>query len=364
MAFKKIDVTEIEGFHLGNAEDAAAGTGCTVIICEDGAVAGVDVRGGGPATRETDLLRSENTVQAINAVMISGGSAFGLEAGSGAMRYLEEKRIGFDTSCGIVPIVCQASLYDLGVGKPDVRPDVRMGRAACENAYTGTFISGNHGAGTGASVGKYYGMERAMKTGLGTFACSDGVVKVGAVTAVNAMADVYNGAGNIIAGLRSEDGNWIRGTVHVMKDDVRKSAAPAGPKEPELTNPFPKKELSKSDMGYDVSFNTTISCLITNAKLTKPQCNKLASILHDGLARAVKPVHSSLDGDTIFVMSTNKVDVNFDSFGALATDILQYSIIDGALSAEDAYGLPCARTMRLIAKSSRKRAPKDTATEE
>lgn len=397
--FGRVDITDIKGFKLGNAENTDAATGCTVIVAEKGATAGVDVRGGGPATRETDLLCSENTIDKIHAVVISGGSAYGLEAGSGVMRELENMKIGHRVSNCIVPIVCQASLFDLNVGQPDVRPDRTMGVKAVHNAFCGgEFHHGNYGAGTGASVGKFYGMNRAMKTGLGTFACSDGEIEVGAITAVNAFADVYDGRNHVIAGLLSADGKRIDGTIRPLKncvaaessynmknkmepffnkrkeeeefaepettEEVRVEPAPAETVEPaELKNvpevldapetaeviQEPVKEETPAvneqskDMGYDITFNTTISCLITNAKLTKAQCNKLASILHDGYARAIKPVHSTMDGDTIFVMTTGEKDVNFDAFAALATDIVQYSVIDGAISAESAYGLPAAR---------------------
>lgn len=376
--FGRVDITDIKGFKLGNAENTDAATGCTVIVAEKGATAGVDVRGGGPATRETDLLRSENTIDKIHAVVISGGSAYGLEAGSGVMRELENMKIGHRVCNCIVPIVCQASLFDLNVGQSDVRPDRTMGVKAVHNAFCGgEFHHGNYGAGTGASVGKFYGMNRAMKTGLGTFACSDGEIEVGAITAVNAFADVYDGRNQVIAGLLSADGKRIDGTIRPLKncvaaessynmknkmepffnkrkeeeefaepettEEVRVEPAPAEtvePAEPEETSAVNKEP---EDMGYGITFNTTISCLVTNAKLTKAQCNKLASILHDGYARAIKPVHSIMDGDTIFVMATGEKDVNFDAFAALATDIVQYSVIDGAISAESAYGLPAAR---------------------
>ena len=218
---KKISITDIKGFKLGNAENSEKGTGCTVIICEEGAVGGVDVRGGGPATRETDLLRSENTVNAVNAVVLSGGSAFGLEAASGVMRELAENRIGFDVGDDIVvPIVCGASLYDLPIGDHKAFPDVNMGIQAVRNAYSAPFTNGNHGAGTGATVGKIKGYDRAMKSGLGTFACGDGFIEVGAIAAVNAVGDIYNGAGKIVAGLRSEDGKSIYGTIKTLKSMV------------------------------------------------------------------------------------------------------------------------------------------------
>lgn len=386
--FGRVDITDIKGFKLGNAENTDAATGCTVIVAEKGATAGVDVRGGGPATRETDLLRSENTIDKIHAVVISGGSAYGLEAGSGVMRELENMKIGHRVGNCIVPIVCQASLFDLNVGQSDVRPDRTMGVKAVHNAFCGgEFHHGNYGAGTGASVGKFYGMNRAMKTGLGTFACSDGEIEVGAITAVNAFADVYDGRNHVIAGLLSADGKRIDGTIRPLKNCVAAESsynmknkmepffnkrreeveleepettedvldapetaeviqeqvpeeAPAVSEEPEET---PAANEESEDMGYGITFNTTISCLITNAKLTKAQCNKLASILHDGYARAIKPVHSTMDGDTIFVMTTGEKAVNFDAFAALATDIVQYSVIDGAIAAESAYGLPAAR---------------------
>lgn len=386
--FGRVDITDIKGFKLGNAENTDAATGCTVIVAEKGATAGVDVRGGGPATRETDLLRSENTIDKIHAVVISGGSAYGLEAGSGVMRELENMKIGHRVGNCIVPIVCQASLFDLNVGQSDVRPDRTMGVKAVHNAFCGgEFHHGNYGAGTGASVGKFYGMNRAMKTGLGTFACSDGEIEVGAITAVNAFADVYDGRNHVIAGLLSADGKRIDGTIRPLKNCVAAESsynmknkmepffnkrreeveleepettedvlnapetaeviqeqvpeeAPAVSEEPEETSAANEES---EDMGYGITFNTTISCLITNAKLTKAQCNKLASILHDGYARAIKPVHSTMDGDTIFVMTTGEKAVNFDAFAALATDIVQYSVIDGAIAAESAYGLPAAR---------------------
>lgn len=426
MSFNKIDIKDIEGFRLGNAENSEKGTGCTVIICEDGATGGVDVRGGGPATRETDLLRSENTVESVNAVVLSGGSAFGLEAASGVMRELSDRGAGFDVGGITVPIVCGASLFDLAVGDPNAFPDVSMGIEAVNNAYEGYFDHGNHGAGTGATVGKYLGHERAMKSGLGTFAIGDDHIQVGAVVAVNAIGDVYNGAGNIVAGLRTEDGSEIYGTIKTLKGMVHDNpgtvddstsfisreeieAALSASEEPEPAEEEPvtkedlyealavaeakaeeasteevieepteevieepaeedpaaeseaeeepvteeaepevpeKPELTPEEMGYDISFNTTIGCVITNAALTKSQANKLASILHDAYARAIKPVHGTLDGDTIFVLSTGKQQVNFDAFAALATDVMQYAIIDGALSAKGAYGLPAARDMK------------------
>lgn len=421
MKFQIINVSDIEGFKLGNAEDLKAGTGCTVIISEEGALAGVDVRGGAPATRETDLLKSENTVQKINAVVISGGSAFGLESASGVMNYLDEKNIGLKASGINVPIVCSASLFDLNVGSKFVRPDIEMGKKAVENAYMNEFKSGNFGAGTGTTVGEIYGIERSMKTGLGTFACQIDNLQIGAITAVNAVGDIYDDNNKIIAGPLSEDKTEILSTIMAHKERIlginnnsNANIDISGNGQLEksfLENDNLKNIIEKDNLGKDnleincvendngdesenkkianiednkirdeilriegrngegilpipdnnkpneikilegdslfgdeddMIFNTTISCLITNAKLTKVQANKLSSILHDAYARAIKPVHSSLDGDTIFVMTTGKVEADFDSLAALSTDILQYAIINSARNAESAYGLKSA----------------------
>lgn len=314
----EIDIKEIRGFKIGCAENADAATGVTVMISEKGATAGVDVRGGGPATRETDLLKPENMVQEINAVVLSGGSAFGLEAGCGVMEFLEDKNIGFDAGVGLVPIVCGASLFDLAVGDSKVRPDKEMGRKACENAFMGIFEEGNHGAGTGASVGKYKGPGRMMKSGQGASAIEIGDLQVGAVSAVNALGDIFDSQGKQIAGILSEDGNTLMSTSEVIKEDIARQ--------------------------FDIfKGNTTISCVITNGKLTKAQCTKLASIAHDGYARAIKPVHSTADGDTIFVMASGEVEVNFDALAILATEQITRAIENAVRKAEPAYGLKAAK---------------------
>lgn len=314
---KNIDITDIKGFKIGNAEDVKAATGVTAIIAEQGATAGVDVRGGGPATRETDLLKPENMVQEINAVVLSGGSAYGLEASCGVMEFLEEKGLGFDVGIGIVPIVCGASLFDLVVGDPKVRPNKEMGRRAAENAFAGDFHRGNHGAGTGASVGKYRGPERMMKSGLGASAVEAGRLQVGAISAVNALGDVFGQKGEQLAGLLSEDKRSMVSTSEAVKDDIARM--------------------------FDVfKGNTTISCILTNGKLTKAQCTKLAAIAHDGYARVIQPVHTTADGDTIFVMATGEVDVNFDALAVIATEQIVAAIEDAVLQAESAYGLKSA----------------------
>lgn len=317
---KEIKVTDIEGIKIGNAQDEGGGTGCTAIICEEGAWAGVDVRGGGPASRETELLKPVNMAQQIHCVMLSGGSAFGLEAGDGAMQFLEEKGIGFDVGIGVVPLVCGASLFDLVVGDPKCRPDKAMGYEACKNAG-GEISGGNRGAGTGASVGKFLGPDRMMKSGLGTYAVEIGDVQCGAVVAVNALGDITDiYSGEKIAGILSPDGTEIMDTCEIMYEEIGKEK-----------NVF--------------TGNTTIGCVITNAKLTKDQANKLASIAHNGYAKTISPVHTSADGDTIFVMATGKVDVNPDSLGALATEVMARAIMDAGRSAEAAYGLKSSRDL-------------------
>lgn len=316
---KEISITEIEGIQIGHAQNLEGGSGCTVILCEKGACAGVDVRGGGPASRETELLKPVNMVEAIHAVMLSGGSAYGLDAGAGAMQFLEEKGIGFDVGVGVVPIVCGASLFDLTVGNPKCRPDKAMGYEACKNASSAPVAEGNVGAGTGASVGKFLGPERCMKSGLGVYAVQVGDLKVGAIVAVNALGDVIDiETGRRIAGITNEDHTALGNTEEIMYAEYDNKR-----------NVF--------------SGNTTIGCIVTNAKLTKSQANKLASIAHNGYARAIRPVHTSADGDTIFTMCTNEIEVMPDSLGALATEVMAKAINRAAKSAEAAYGLKCAK---------------------
>jgi len=319
---KEIKITEIKGIKIGHAQDFTGATGCTAILCEEGAFAGVDVRGGAPASRETELLKSVNMVERIHAVMLSGGSAYGLDACAGAMQFLEEKGVGFDVGVGVVPIVCGASLFDLVVGDAKCRPDKAMGYAACEAAGTAEPEEGNAGAGTGASVGKFFGIDRMMKSGLGIYAAQVGDIKCAAVVAVNALGDVIDPeTGEQIAGLLSEDKSGLTSTVSAMYDEIDKNR-----------NVF--------------SGNTTIGCIITNAKLTKPQCNKLASIAHNGFARAIQPVHTSADGDTIFVMATGEAAVAPDGLGALAADVMAKAIVRAAHKAKPAYGLKAAENFR------------------
>lgn len=318
---KEIPVSQMKGFKIGHAQDVEHATGCTAILCEQGAWAGVDVRGGSPASRETELLRPVNTVQQIHCVMLSGGSAFGLEAGDGAMQFLAERDVGFDTGYGRVPIVCGASLFDLELVSNQVRPDKAMGYAACVDAMSGKEpAQGNVGAGTGATVGKFHGPEYMMKSGLGIYAAQSGAVQCAAIVAVNALGDIMDyDTKKLLAGLLTEDRSAMADTVQVMYREIENNRKPwAG--------------------------NTTIGCVITNAKLDKCQCNKLASIAHNGYAQAIRPVHCAADGDTIFLMTTGEVEVGVDAVGALITECMGRAINRAALNTEPAYGLKSAQS--------------------
>ena len=321
---REIRITDIKGIKVGHAQDAAGGTGCTAIICEAGAAAGVDVRGGAPATRETDLLRTVNMIERIHAVVLSGGSAYGLDACSGVMRYLEERGAGFDAGAAVVPIVCGASLFDLHVGDPKRRPDSAMGYSACEAAGNCEPSEGNVGAGTGATVGKLYGPGRMMKSGVGIYAVQADAVQCAAVVAVNALGDVFDPeAGRWIAGLLSADGSGPALTAKAMHDEI--------------------------EGGRDVfGGNTTIGCIVTNARLTKTRCSKLASVSHNGLARVIRPLHTSADGDAMFVMATGEVAAWADGLGELAAEVTAKAAARAALTAEAAYGLLAARDFAAV----------------
>ncbi len=316
---REISITDVKGIKIGHAQSIEGGTGCTVILCEDGAYAGVDVRGGGPASRETELLKPVNLVEQIHAVMLSGGSAYGLDAGSGAMQYLEEKGKGFDVGVGVVPIVCGASLFDLVVGDPKCRPDKAMGYEACIKASSDKPAEGNIGAGTGATVGKFLGMDYMMKSGLGTYALQIGDLIVGAIVAVNALGDVIDvDSGKRLAGILNKEKSAVYDTERTMYEEYDKNRSV-------------------------FSGNTTIGCIVTNARLSKTQANKIASIAHNGFARAIRPVHTMADGDTIFVLATGEAEVMPDAVGALSAEVMAKAINRAVMAAEPAYGLKCAR---------------------
>jgi L-aminopeptidase/D-esterase-like protein len=319
---REIGFTRIEGIQVGHAEDLRAATGCTVIIAEEGAVAGVDVRGGAPGTRETDLLNPVNLIEKVHAVFLAGGSAFGLDAGSGVMRWLEEKGIGFDVRVARVPIVCGAVLFDLVVGDPRVRPDGVMGYQACRNASAGICGQGSVGAGAGASVGKILGMERAMKSGLGCYAVQVGELKVGALVAVNCLGDVIDPlTGERVAGALGEDGRTIIDTEEIM------IGAYAG-----MKNQF-------------VS-NTTIGVVATNASLSKSQAAKIASMAHNGYARTLRPAHTMFDGDTIFSMATGTTGADSNVVGLLAARVMERAVIAAVKNATSLCGLTSYSDLR------------------
>lgn len=322
---KEINIKQIPEFRIGNAQNTEGATGCTVVICEKGARAGVSVKGGGPATRETDLLDPQKMVQEIFGLCISGGSAYGLDSATGVMKYLEEKKIGFDVGMGIVPIVPAACLFDLITGDFQCRPDADMGYSACVDSEKWSdpapFTGGNKGAGTGATVGKFKGLDHLMKSGLGTYAVQSGDLMIGAIVAVNALGDVFDvDTGKEIAGMLCEDGKTFDVTDKAMCESV---------------------QIDKNVF----TGNTTIGFLITNADLTKDQCNKLADMAHDGYARAIKPVHTSADGDTIFFIAKGDVQVNQDALGDLGAYVMAKAINDAVRSAESAYGAKAARDL-------------------
>ena len=290
----------LDAFKIGCFEDEGVGTGVTVILARAGATAGVSVRGKAPATRETDLLRTENTVDKINAVVFSGGSAFGLDACSGVMQYLHKKGLGFPAGAYRVPIVCGASLYDLEY-KTFGFPNADMGQIACEYAHGFTEMNGSIGAGAGATVGKLFGMKCASKSGLGVSCIKIGGVEMAAVVAVNAFGNVCDPkTGEILKGAQ-KNGSYV---------DI--------------------EALLKSGVEAPISAfggNTTIGCVVTNAKLTKSECNRLADATHDAYARCIRPVHTDVDGDTIFVMSSGEAEANSLGLQALATDLMVRAIL-------------------------------------
>lgn len=319
-----IKITDIEGIMIGHAQDLDGATGCTVVISEEGVIAGVDVRGGAPGTRETDILKSGNLVEKIYAVTLAGGSAFGLDAAAGVMQYLEERDVGFDVNVTKVPIVCGAVLFDLNIGDHRVRPDKKMGYEACLNANNNESMNGNVGAGTGATVGKILGMERAMKSGLGTYCIQTGDLKVGAVVAVNCLGDVVDPAtGEILAGVLSEDLKTYSNTEEIM---IREYA---------------NKGSDKADKRDPFSGNTSIGIIVTNAKLTKSEANKVASMAHNGYGRTLRPTHSMFDGDTIFALATGQVDGETSVVGLLAARVMEQAVVRAVKKTSSLCGFKC-----------------------
>ena len=321
---KEIKITDIENIKIGNAQNKEAATGCTVIICERGAVTGLDVRGGGPASRESELTKPFASEEIIHAVLLSGGSAFGLDASGGVMKYLEERNIGFDVGVTKVPLVCQSCIFDLRIGDYKVRPDINMAYEACINAENNNPKMGNYGAGAGACVGKILGADYAMKSGLGFYAVQIDDVKVGAIVSVNAFGDIYDyDSGKMIAGLLNESKNGLRSS------------------EEELIKITQNKNLTFTSTAKDIVTNTTIGAIITNAKFTKSQMGKIASMAHNGFARTIKPVHTTLDGDSIYAMSVGDINANLDAVGTIAAIVMGRAVNNAVKSAEASHGFKC-----------------------
>ncbi len=316
-------MTAVPNIRVGHATDLEGLTGCTVVLCEKGAVGGVDQRGGAPGTRETDLLRPMHSVQEVHAVLLAGGSAYGLAAADGVMRYLEEQGVGFDARVAKVPIVPAAILFDLDLGDPGARPDAAMGYAACQAAADGPVLEGNAGAGTGATAGKILGPGRAMKTGLGSAAVDlGGGLIVGALVAVNPLGDVVDPqTGEILVGARKLTADEPADTLAVMRSMVGKAA------------------LSFA------SSNTVIGVVATNARLTKEQTNKVAQMAQDGIARAVRPAHTLFDGDTLFALSTGSKRADVNLIGAYAAEVVAQAVVQAVRAAEGVGGLPAWRDL-------------------
>ena len=312
-------ITDVSGIKVGHYTDRQAATGCSVILCQAGAVAGVDVRGSAPGTRETDLLNPLHLVDEAHAILISGGSAFGLDAAGGVMRYLEEQGCGYDTGVTRVPIVPSAILFDLSIGDAGVRPGIEEGYKACLAAHSGKIVEGTVGAGTGARVGKALGADRAVKSGIGTASqqFGDGII-VGAIVAVNAFGDVVDyETGRIIAGPRRIDSNGFLSTSEILK--------------------------SGQGIRAFVPTSTTIGVIATNARLSKTQATKVAQMAHDGLARVIRPVHTMYDGDVIFVLSVGKdsrKQADVTTVGTVAAEIVAQAVIRGITQADGLCGIP------------------------
>lgn len=313
-------ITDVAGISVGHYTDSDAQTGCTVILTGRGAVGGVSVRGLAPGTRETDLLRPGNLVTQVHAVLLTGGSAYGLAAADGVMRYLEEKSLGYNTGSARVPIVPAAVLYDLGFGSAKIRPDAAAGYAACQSAGK-KYEQGNVGAGTGATVGKLFGISRAMKGGLGTASLRVGRLVVGAVIAVNAFGDIYDpDANQIIAGARTSDGIGFADTSAALQGLVIRTVMTLR--------------------------NTIIGVVATNARLDVAQTNHIAAVAHDGMARVVHPAHTLYDGDTLFALATGRVAANLVLVSDLAATAVMLAILNGVLAAKPVLGLPAASTFQ------------------
>lgn len=313
--YREISIKDLEGFLIGQAQDEKAGTGCTVIAGKNGMRAGLDVRGGGPASRDSQMLNPLMTMNEIHAVVLSGGSAFGLGAADGVMKYLEEHGMGFDVGVTKVPLVVQSDIFDLTVGDPFTRPNAAMGYEAARQAFEApNYQDGNYGAGCGATVGKACGMETCMKTGIGSFAIQIGELKIGAIVVLNALGDVFDWKnGKKVAGLLTEDKKGFRDVMDVLTSSIEV-----------VENKF---------VG-----NTTLCAVLTNAVFTKAQLCKIAGLAHDGYARSIRPVHTSADGDSIYALSIGSLSADMDLVGSLAAEVTSEAILRAVKEAKTAYG--------------------------
>lgn len=316
--WKEISITEIKNIHIGHAQDEEHGTGCTVIVCDKKAPCGVDVRGGGPASRETELLNPLMSNDGVNAVLLSGGSAYGLDAAGGVMKYLEEKGQGVKVGKEVVPIVVGSCIFDLGCGDGKVRPDAEMGYAACVDSEKDVERNGNVGAGTGATVGKIHGDGYSMKSGLGCYCLQVGGLQVGAVVVVNAIGDVFE----------MDSQKQLAGLLNSKRDGMLSSEEEA---------------VKLLQLASKFSFNTTIGAVVTNANLTKAEINKVAAMASNGVARTIRPVNTSMDGDSIYALSAGKVKSSPDVVGTLAAHVVGKAINRAVLEAEEKYGHKAAK---------------------
>lgn len=353
---KEIPLTEIGQIQIGHAQNLAAATGCTVILCPQGAAAGVDVRGGGPASRETQLLNPVAAAKKIHAVLLSGGSAFGLDAAGGVMQYLEERNIGFETGAAKVPLVCASCIYDLIIGASDIRPDKAMGYQACVDAQTNTQTDGCIGVGTGATVGKFLGPAAMMKSGLGSYAIQIGELKIGAIVAVNALGDVFDSrTGLQLAGPLRTDHTPTKATDPAYADIAQE-------KHPAYTDTIQEKHPPYTDTAYKshpamlcteelicrqysglhnlFTGNTTIGAVITNGKFTKTEMNKIAAMAQNGLARSINPVHTTADGDSVYALSVGDVTADLNVTGTLAAQVMSSAIERAIYTAKSLCGVP------------------------
>jgi len=320
-------IISIPDILIGHAQDMDALTGCTVVLCPKGAVGGIDQRGGAPGTRESDALHPMHLVEKVHAIVLAGGSAFGLDAATGVMKYLEEHNIGFETGAGKVPIVPAAILFDLNIGKKDVRPDAAMGYQACVNASKGIPQEGNYGAGVGATVGKILGLGQAVKSGTGFAAMEIGNgVFVAALMVVNAFGDVIDPSnGQILAGARSFHKGPIQlGSTEIFAD----------------TQEIMKTWIGRTTLGFSSHANTVIGVVMSNARLSKEETNKVAQMAQDGIARCIKPAHTMVDGDTIFAVCTGRRKADVNIIGAFAAEVTSQAILRSIKMAQSAGGVP------------------------